>query len=128
MQRLGTMVITGGKSQRKDGKRGALKSKGSSAGTKELFHCPLLLFIFFSVDNKTTQKYDHRNAAKFNTHNNYSIFSNTHAILQMVVGCDGLFPIVPKGKTKCYKTTTSHLMHPDCLRDIRVSNHVQIKT
>lgn len=77
---------------------------------------------------KNTYKYGHRSAAKFNTHNIYSIFSNTHAILQMVVGCDGLFPIVPKGKTKCYKTTASHLMHPDCLNDMRVSNHVQIKT
>lgn len=61
---------------------------------------PLLLSISFSVGDKNTQKYDHRSAAKSNIHNIYSIFSNTHAILQMVVGRDGLFPIVPKGKAK----------------------------
>ena len=82
----------------------------------------------FQLAMKNTSKYDCRSAAKFNTHNIYSIFSCTHAILQMVVGCDGLFPIVPKGKTKCYKTTVSRWMHPDCLSDMRVSNHVQIKT
>ena len=48
-------------------------------------------------------------------------------VLQMVVGCDGLIPTVSKGKTECYKTTASDLVHPDCLSDARVSNHVQIK-
>lgn len=46
----------------------------------------------------------------------------------MVMGWDSLLPIVPKGKTKCYKTTAGHLTHLDCLSDVRVSNHVKIKT